>query len=57
VAAGVGTLACLAIFIAVGKKMSSWLTKNKKALNLVFATVLLIVALTQLNLIVKSLKG
>jgi threonine/homoserine/homoserine lactone efflux protein len=57
VAAGVGTLACLAIFIAVGKKMSSWLTRNKKALDLVFATVLLIVALTQLNLIVKSLKG
>jgi len=54
VAAGWGTFACLTIFIVAGKKLSSWLTRNKKALDLVFGIVFLTVALTQLCLILKS---
>jgi threonine/homoserine/homoserine lactone efflux protein len=54
-AAGWGTFACLTIFIVVGKKLSSWLTRNKKALDLVFGMIFLTVALTQLYLIIKSL--
>jgi threonine/homoserine/homoserine lactone efflux protein len=53
-AAGGGTFACLAIFIIVGKRMSSWLTRNKKVLDLLFGMILLTVALSQLYLIVKS---
>jgi|GEM_PF-1538960 threonine/homoserine/homoserine lactone efflux protein len=54
-AAGWGTFACLTIFIMVGKKLSAWLTKNKKALDLAFGMIFLAVALTQLYLIIKSL--
>jgi threonine/homoserine/homoserine lactone efflux protein len=56
-AAGGGTLTCLAIFIAAGKKLSAWLTRNKRLLDLVFGVIFLTVALAQLYLIVKSLKG
>jgi threonine/homoserine/homoserine lactone efflux protein len=46
--AGLGTFICLAIFILAGKKLSSWLTRKKKALDLVFGMGFLAVALTQL---------
>jgi threonine/homoserine/homoserine lactone efflux protein len=52
-AAGWGTFTCLTIFIVVGKKLSRWLTRNKKALDLVFGMIFLTVALAQLYLIVK----
>ena len=52
-AAGAGTLACFAIFIAVGRKLSAWLTRNKKVLDLVLGVIFLTVALSQLYLIVK----
>ncbi len=52
-AAGWGTFTCLTIFIVVGKKLSSWLMRNKKAQDLVFGIVFLTVALAQLYLIVK----
>jgi threonine/homoserine/homoserine lactone efflux protein len=51
-AAGCGTFACLTLFIMAGKKLSSWLSRNKKALDLAFGLVFLIVALAQLYLIV-----
>ena len=54
-AAGWGTFTCLTIFIVAGKKLSCWLTRNKKALDCVFGMIFLTVALTQLYLIVKSL--
>ena len=56
-AAGWGTFTCLTIFIVVGKKLSSWLTRNKKVLDGVFGMIFLTVALTQLYLIVKSFEG
>ncbi len=52
-AAGTGTFACLLTFIVAGKKLTSWLMRNKKVLDLLFGMVLLTVALSQLYLIVK----
>ena len=50
--AGLGTFVCLTIFILVGKKLSSWLTRKKKALDMAFGVVFLGVALAQLYLII-----
>jgi threonine/homoserine/homoserine lactone efflux protein len=52
-AAGLGTFFCLVIFILAGKKLSSWLSRKKKALDLVFGMVFFAVALVQLYHIIK----
>jgi threonine/homoserine/homoserine lactone efflux protein len=50
-AAGLGTFFCLTIFVLVGKKLSSWLARKKRALDLLLGTVFSIVALVQLYFI------
>ncbi|HEV3327038.1 MAG TPA: LysE family transporter [Puia sp.] len=52
-AAGLGTFLCLAVFILAGQELSSWLTRKKRALDLVFGMVFFAVALVQLYHIIK----
>lgn len=52
-AAGLGTFVCLAIFILAGRKLSSWLTRKKKAFDLAFGMTFFVVALVQLYDIIK----
>lgn len=54
-AAGLGTFLCLMVYIIVGKKLSTWFTKEKNTIDLLLGALLLIVAFVQLYLILKPI--